>query len=78
MWLRIGTSGDLLKSNMFYTRRSVHILFRMIYAFQGVLASVSRILTLVNYVNIMKVKQSCPATRHGGAWGKGGIAPTHS
>jgi hypothetical protein len=24
-----------------------------------------------------KAKQSCPATRHGGAWVRGGIAPTH-
>jgi hypothetical protein len=24
------------------------------------------------------VKKSCPATRHEGAWGRGGIAPTHS
>jgi hypothetical protein len=21
---------------------------------------------------------SCPTTRHGGTWGRGGIAPTHS
>jgi hypothetical protein len=25
-----------------------------------------------------KEKKSSPATRHGGAWGRGGIAPTHS
>jgi hypothetical protein len=25
-----------------------------------------------------KQKQSSPATRHGGAWGRGSIAPTHS
>jgi hypothetical protein len=24
------------------------------------------------------IKQNSTATRHGGAWGRGGIAPTHS
>jgi hypothetical protein len=24
------------------------------------------------------LKLSCPTTRHGGVWGSGGIAPTHS
>jgi hypothetical protein len=27
---------------------------------------------------LAKGKVSCPATRHGGIWGGGGIAPTHS
>jgi hypothetical protein len=33
-------------------------------------------IVVTNYYNI--TKQSSNATRHGGAWVRGGIAPTHS
>jgi hypothetical protein len=29
-------------------------------------------------MHFYRITQSSPATRHGGAWGRGGIAPTHS
>jgi hypothetical protein len=44
----------------------------------GLLNNGFRLIGIVGIRDLWSVKSSFPATRHGGAWGRGGIAPTHS